>query len=68
MKANRSPRSSPSMIRVMMIALDHIMEGKRAPLQLAMIGKRLGVPPSSVLALAIAEQVCEEFKLIPIKV
>lgn len=61
----KTPSLSPEMERVMRIAHEHILYAMRKPENLDIIAKRLLITPESALALAIADQVCEEFMLTP---
>ena len=54
---------SPELARVMRIAQDPIVYAGRHPTKLREIGRRLSISPEAALALAIADHVCEEFRL-----
>ena len=49
--------------RVMRIVHEHILYARRHPDRLLDIATRMTISPDSALALAIADQVCEEFSL-----
>jgi hypothetical protein len=48
----------------MRISQDHIIYADRHPAKIKEAAKRLGITSEAALALAIADEVCEEFRLI----
>jgi hypothetical protein len=63
--APRKRVERPEMKRVCEIALDHIWFAERHRDHVAKSASLLGVSPQTALALAIADQVAEEFTLTP---
>jgi len=49
--------------RIARIAQDHMWYAKRYPERIKEIGDRLKITIESALAIAIADQICEEFSL-----
>jgi hypothetical protein len=67
MCSNNPPRRKgtlpPYYERIMRIAQDHIHYAKRFPDRLTEIGKRMKISSETALALAITDEICEEFSL-----
>jgi hypothetical protein len=49
--------------RIVEIVLEHLHFAKTQPAKVAQTARRLNVPPDSVVAIAIADPVVEEFDL-----
>jgi hypothetical protein len=60
---NRRNGLSPSMERIVSIARDHIHYARRHPHRLSQVAQQLGVSTDSALALAISDQILEEYTL-----
>lgn len=63
MNAKRK-RLPDAMRRVTQIVHQHLLYDQRHPENLPIIAERLGVTPLCALAVAVADQVCEEFVLV----
>lgn len=50
--------------KVMQIAHEHILFMRRYPDKIKSVAKQLGITHDAALALAIADQICEEFTLV----
>jgi hypothetical protein len=55
---------SPSMERIVRIALDHIVYSRRHPDRLSQVAHQLGVSTETTLAIAISDQILEEYYLV----
>lgn len=57
--------AEPHLKRITEIAYEHMLYAERHPERLAELAARLSISQQQAVAVAIADQVCEEFTLTP---